>query len=121
MAVAAVTPLPIELNGVTMSSGSAAAITFTTGDHTTDGFAVDFSGKDNKTVILFNNSGSGAAAGTATVKAGSFIQGVKDISVTVPLGLSACVLDSGYFKNTSKKVVVIPSAATIQCAAVTLP
>jgi hypothetical protein len=118
MAATAVTPVAIELNGVTMSSGSAAAVTFTTGN-TTDGNAVDFSKADNKTVILFNNTAQ--SAGKATIKAGDFIQGVTDIEVDVPSGISACVLDSGYFENKTKKVLVVPSAATVTVGAVTLP
>ena len=84
------------------------------------GTPLDFTGRDDKTLILMNNTGS--AAGTCTFTAGTGIQGVQDITVDVPVGFSAVALDSGFFKqmNGSNKghVVAKPSATTIAFAVV---
>ena len=95
------------------------AFTFTAGK--TAGSSVDFGGEDEKTVILFNNTGS---AGTATIEAGDGIQGVSDLTVNVPAGFSAIVLESGACKKltgANKGAAVIKvSATTIGIAAVEL-
>lgn len=96
------------------------AFTFTAGK--TAGSTVDFGGEDEKTVILFNNTGSGA--GTATISAGDGIQGVTDLTVDVPVGFSAIVLESGVCKkltgDNKGAVVIKVSATTIGIAAVEL-
>lgn len=87
--------------------------TFTAG--VTAGTALDFTGRDDKTLILMNNTGS--SKGTVTFTKGTGIQGVADLTVEVPVGFSVCALDSGYFKQmngTDKGCVVAkPSATTI--------
>lgn len=96
------------------------AFTFTAGK--TAGSSVDFGGEDEKTVILFNNTGSGA--GTATISAGDGIQGVTDLTVDVPVGFSSMVLESGVCKKLTGDnkggVVIKVSATTISIAAVEL-
>lgn len=96
------------------------AFTFTAGK--TAGSSVDFGGEDEKTVILFNNTGSGA--GTATISAGDGIQGVTDLTVAVPVGFSSMVLESGVCKkltgDNKGAVVIKVSATTIAIAAVEL-
>lgn len=96
------------------------AFTFTAGK--TAGSTVDFGGEDEKTVILFNNTGSGA--GTATISAGDGIQGVADLTVNVPVGFSSMVLESGVCKkltgDNKGAVVIKVSATTIAIAAVEL-
>lgn len=96
------------------------AFTFTAGK--TAGSSVDFGGEDEKTVILFNNTGSGA--GTATISAGDGIQGVTDLTVDVPVGFSSMVLESGVCKKLTGDnkggVVIKVSATTIAIAAVEL-
>ena len=96
------------------------AFTFTAGK--TAGSSVDFGGEDEKTVILFNNTGSGA--GTATISAGDGIQGVTDLTVDVPVGFSSMVLESGVCKkltgDNKGAVVIKVSATTIAIAAVEL-
>lgn len=96
------------------------AFTFTAGK--TAGSTVDFGGEDEKTVILFNNTGSGA--GTATISAGDGIQGVTDLTVNVPVGFSSMVLESGVCKkltgDNKGAVVIKVSATTIAIAAVEL-
>ena len=65
------------------------AVTFTAGS--TDGVKIPMSGKDNKIVILVQNSGSSAA--TVKVKAGNGLQGISDSEVySVAAGGLAVVL-----------------------------
>ena len=116
MAVKDVALVPIELNGTTYGDNGAVAVTFETGT-VADGFAVDYTKADNKIVVLFQTE----TAGTAPVTAGDMINGTVDITLTVPAGVSAAVLDSDYFKKRTGKVVIKPSATAIKCAAVVLP
>lgn len=92
--------------------------TFTAG--VVAGTPLDFMGRDDKTVVLFNNTGN--AKGTAVITAGTGIQGVVDVTVDVPVGFSVCALNSGSFKQlegTNKGCVVVkPSATTIGFAVV---
>ena len=84
-----------------------------------EGTPLDFTGRDDKTLILMNNTGE---AGTVTFEKGTGIQGVVDATFDVPAGFSAVTLDSGFFKkmNGDNKgcVVAKPSAATISFAVV---
>ena len=99
-------------------------VTFTAATTASDGVAIDYKGKDHKTVILAQNGGSGSA--TVTVKAGNGIQGVKDLAAyTIAAGsIVAIRLDSGEFKQvtgTNKgNVVIIPSSTDVKFAAVEL-
>lgn len=73
--------------------------------------AFEWSESDEKLILVIN-----AEEGTTlTVKAGNGIQGVNDITLTVPKGVSLIKLESGRFKNVSgenKGKVVIVSAGT---------
>lgn len=88
----------------------------------TSGVAVDFTGKDDKTAIIIQNTGSGE--GKVTVVAGTGIQGVTDIEIAVPAsGFKAIRLDSGEFKQTSgtdKGCVILKGATTLKAAVVEL-
>lgn len=85
---------------------------------TADGGEIAFTGMDTKTVILVENSA--AAAGEITFKAGSGIQGVADLTVSVPASATlAFVLESGAFK--SKGVVKVAGATTMKVGALLLP
>lgn len=92
--------------------------TFTAG--VVAGSPIDFKGRDDKTIILLNNTGS--AEGTITVTMGDGIQAVGDASYPVPVGFSAIALSSGAFKKTKgdKKgyAVIKPSATTIAFAVI---
>ena len=69
-----------------VNPAEAVGFSFTAGK--TSGSTVDFGGEDEKTVILFNNTGSNA--GTATIEAGDGIQGVSDLTVNVPVRRGHC-------------------------------
>lgn len=90
-----------------------------------DGFQIDFSAQDERTVFLFHNGG-GSAATVKFVK-GDGIQGVADTdALSIPAGkIAAFRLDSGSFKyvtGTNKgKAVAIPSTADVKCAVIQLP
>lgn len=103
-----------------VEASTPATFTFTAGK--TAGSSVDFGGEDEKTLILFNNTGS--AAGTATITAGTGIQGVQDVVVSVPVGFSSMVVESGFHKHTTGThkggILIKPSATTIAIAAVEL-
>lgn len=82
--------------------------------------ALEWSERDDKMTLVINNSGS--AATTLTVKAGNGIQGVADLTLTVPVGVSLVKLESGRFKNVSgtnkgKIVVVSPGTPKVGIAA----
>ena len=73
--------------------------------------AIDWSENDQKMILVI----SASSATTLTVKAGNGIQGVADLTLTVPEGVSLMKLESGRFKNvsgTKKGKVVVKSAGT---------
>lgn len=73
--------------------------------------AIEFDGRDDQMVLVVNAT----AATTLTVKAGNGIQGVCDLTLTVPKGVSLLKLDSGRFLNVSganKNKIVVQSAGT---------
>lgn len=75
--------------------------------------AIEWPEADEKMILVINNTGS--ASVTLTVEAGNSIQGVADLSVTVPVGVSLLKLESGRFKNvtgTNKGKIVIKSTGT---------
>lgn len=89
----------------------------------TGGKTVDFSGKDDKTALIFINSASSTA--DVTIEAGTGIQGVTDIVVTVPASSKPLVvrLDSGEFKKMdgeNKGCIVVKGATTVTCGVVEL-
>lgn len=73
--------------------------------------AIEWPESDEKMVLVINAS----ADTTLTVLAGNSIQGVADLTVAVPKGVSLIKLESGRFKNVTganKGKVVIKSAGT---------
>ncbi len=73
--------------------------------------AIAWSEKDEHTVLVIRAS----AATDLTVKAGNGIQGVTDLALTVPAGVSLVKLESGRFKNVSgdnKGKIVVLSTGT---------
>ena len=76
--------------------------------------AIDWSEKDEHIVLVINAS----AQTDLTVKAGNGIQGVTDLVLTVPQGVSLVKLESGRFKNVSgankgKVIVVSPGTPSV--------
>lgn len=81
--------------------------------------AIDWSEKDEHTVLVINAS----AQTDLTVKAGNGIQGVTDLVLTVPKGVSLVKLESGRFKNVSganKGKVIVVSTGTPSVGVVAL-
>jgi len=81
--------------------------------------AIDWSENDQKMILVI----SASSATTLTVKAGNGIQGVADLTLTVPEGVSLVKLESGRFKNvsgTNKGKVVVKSAGTPKVGVVAL-
>jgi hypothetical protein len=73
--------------------------------------AIEWPESDEKMVLVI----SASDANTLTVLAGNSIQGVADLSVSVPAGVSLIKLESGRFKNvtgTNKGKIVIKSTGT---------
>lgn len=99
-----------ELNkGVNMTAASAL-----------DGSAgalIEFGGQDTKTILIFSGSG------TATIKAGTGIQGVADLEITAQENGVAVELDSGAYKITTgenKGKVKVTGATTVKVQAILL-
>lgn len=95
-----------------------ADVTFTTATSAADGFALDFTGADEKEVAIFKGSG------TVKLVHGNSIQGIGDTEEFTITGIGIVRLDSGRFKNAfgdnKDCVIAIPSATTITAACVTL-
>ncbi len=80
--------------------------------------AIEWSENDEKMILVVNAT----QATTLTVKAGNGIQGVCDLTLTVPVGVSLVKLESGRFKfvtgeNKGKIVVVSPGTPKVGVAA----
>lgn len=83
--------------------------------------ALDWKENDHNMILVISNSGSTAT--TLTVKAGNSIQGVCDLALAVPVGVSLVKLESGRFKfvsgeNKGKIVVVSPGTPKVGVAAI---
>ena len=81
--------------------------------------AIGWNEKDEHTVLVIN----AAAQTDLTVKAGNGIQGVTDLVLTVPKGVSLVKLESGRFKNvsgTNKGKVIVVSTGTPSIGVVAL-
>lgn len=95
-------------------------VTFKTLKSNTDEL-FDFNERDDKSVIIVNNTTSGDV--TVTVKAGNGIQGVSDLVLTAKSGISVFKIESGRFKNVSgdnKGKIVLTSSGTPGVAIVAL-
>lgn len=84
--------------------------------------SLPWSGNDDKLVLVLQNTGS--AATNITIKAGDSIQGLNDLTLSVPVGINLVQLESGRFKNvtgTNKGKIVVISTGTPKVAVVQLP
>ena len=83
---------------------------------------LEWSESDEKMVLVVQNTGSADAQ--LTVKAGNGIQGVVDLTLTVPKqAVSLVKLDSGRFKNVSgenKGKIVVVSATALSVGVVAM-
>jgi len=120
MAVTAIVPEALKTGAFDLD-----ALAMTAAASAEDGFAVDLSAADHKTLFVFQNTG--ASARTATVKAGNALQGVSDLtSGDIAAGkFAALAVESGKYKHVSGtlkgKVLVIPSHAELKMTAIALP
>lgn len=84
--------------------------------------AFAFSERDDKSVIIVDNSASSSVY--LTVKAGNGIQGVSDLVLTAESGISVFKIESGRFKNVSgeeiKGKIVLSATGTLSVAIVAL-
>lgn len=87
-------------------SGAITAQAITASDTIT--IPADF--KDHKTVFQFNNTNSGSAS--VTIKKGDSYQGVNDLVLTVPVGISMIWLDSAKFADKKTGVITVTTTAT---------
>lgn len=112
----------VELGQNTMSN----ALTMTAATTAADGFVIDYTKDDDKTLLIVRNDHA-TVAQTITIKAGNGLQGVADTEAfSLAAGAIKVInLESGKFKNVSGtnkgKVLAIPSTTDIKVAAVLLP
>lgn len=108
-----------EVKRQKLSPNEGKEITFTAASSVSDGFKLDYTGKDNKTLFVFTGSG------TVTIKKGNGIQGTGEDVVVNVAAQAVFAGDSGAFKNVSGEdkdyLVAIPSATGIKAAVVELP
>ena len=114
----------VTITATKLEQNTFGAVTLTAG--ATDGVKIPMSGKDNKIVILAQNTGTSAAA-TVQVKAGNGIQGVNDLAAysVAAGGFAAINLESGAYKKVSGEdkgyAVLVPSYADVKFSVVVLP
>ena len=89
-----------------------------------DGAEIDYSGRDDKMLIMLMNTTDSTV--TVTVKAGNGIQGVCDLTVELAgTAMATLALESGRFKNVSGpdkgKVILAASAAGVGVMALKMP
>lgn len=70
--------------------------------------------KDHKTVFVINNTDSGSAS--VTIKAGNTYQGVNDLVISAPAGLSFIWLDSAKFVDKVSGEITVVTTATEKLA-----
>ena len=80
---------------------------------------IEWSENDNKMTLVIN----AANASKLTIKAGNGIQGVADLTLDVPKGISLIKLESGRFKHVSgdnKGKIVLNSTVAVSVGVVAL-
>lgn len=115
----------VTITNKSLKFNEAGAVPNTVAVDTVDGARIDYSNKeDARILVIIENAAT--AVKTATVKAGTGIQGVSDLNVEVPAsGRVALCLESGAYLQTTgnnKGYIIITGAdANIKVAAVELP
>ena len=116
MAIVKITPSKIE------KWNSSGAVAFKALD-ATDGAYYEHTARDDRNVILVQNSASSAS--NLTIKQGNAIQGVADEVISIPATSTVAIaIESGRFKNVSganKGKVIFAGAATLSVAVVEMP
>lgn len=79
-----------------------------------DTITIDPDFKDHKTVFFVNNTDSSAA--TITITAGNTYQGVKDLVISAPAGISMFWLDSAKFVDKTTGKITVTTTATEKLA-----
>ena len=91
---------------------------------TADGGEVTLNGHDERTLLIVQNTSTSDAV-SVTIKAGNGIQGVADLTFSVPKSATTYIVpESGRFKNvsgTDKGKLVITGTTAIKVACVMLP
>lgn len=123
--MAATTINPVKLTEFNKVSSEITTSSLTAALDATDGGYIPMSDRDEKILVLVQNTNGSAAAKTVTFKAGTGIQGVNDYAVEIAAGKSVIVaLESGRFKimsGTNKGKVHLTGAADLKVAAFVLP
>ena len=114
---------PIEIVKHNEPSAEVATANLTVALDGTAGAYYEHKERDDKYVIIAQNTAE--AAGTLTIKKGNGIQGVADNVITIAAGKTVAInLESGCYKNVSgdnKGRVIMTGAATIKVAVIKLP
>ena len=88
-----------------------------------DGAYYEHTARDDRNVILVQNSASSAS--NLTIKKGNGLQGVADEVISIPASSTvAIVIESGRFKNVSgdnKGMVILTGASTLLVGVVEMP
>ena len=114
---------PIEIVKHNEPSAEVATANLTVALDGTAGAYYEHKERDDKYVIIAQNTAE--AAGTLTIKKGNGIQGVADNVIAIAAGKTVAInLESGCYKNVSgdnKVRVIMTGAATIKVAVIKLP
>lgn len=121
MAIVKLNPIEIVKHNEPSAEVDTAALTVAL--DATAGAYYEHKERDDKYVIIAQNTGS--SSGKLTIKKGNGIQGVADNVITIAAGKTVAInLESGCYKNVSgenKGKVLMSGAATIKVAVVKLP
>lgn len=69
----------------------------------TDGVTIDYTGKDDKRVLLIIG---GSTAGSATIEVGDMLQGTEDLTIAVTTEEKAIVIETGKFMKNDGTIVI---------------
>lgn len=117
--------IPVELEGYNLPSDEVDTADITTAVDATDGAYYEHKERDDKYLIIAQNTHA-TAAKNLTIKHGNGIQGVVDKVISIGAGKTRYItLESGAFKVMSGddkgRVNMIGESANIQIAVVKLP
>lgn len=99
-----------EANTISTALASSATSIVGYGSANTDKAYIPADFKDHKTVFIINNTYG--ATKTVTFKKGDSYQGVNDLVITAPAGLSVIWLESAPFVNQKTGKIIVETDAT---------